>query len=158
MVRGGNLAGGREDMIEEGGGEQRAASTLEGESEPSWDPKFCFMCLAVSWACVSVSGDGGVDVGAGLKAELKLPSTLHSRWLPPHTHTVLHGWTFPPISGRRHPGSSQSPILASSCPVTTGWAGRLGRWRERPQGCVCPGWGPDLASTNRQPLPPPGHN
>lgn len=72
-------------MIEEGGGEQRAASTLEGESEPSWDPKFCFMCLAVSWACVSVSGDGGVDVGAGLRAELKLPSTLHSRWLPPPT-------------------------------------------------------------------------
>lgn len=56
------------------------------------------------------------------------------------------------------PGSSQSPILAASCPATTGWAGRFGRWRERPQSCVCPGQGPGLASTNRQPLPQPGHD
>lgn len=100
MVRGGNLAGRREDMIEEGG-EQRAASTLEGESQPSWDPKFCFMCLAVSWAPVSVSGDGGVEVGAGLRAEIKLPTALHSSWLHP-TSLQLHGWTFPPVSERRH--------------------------------------------------------
>lgn len=39
-------------MTEEGGGEQRAARTLEGESERSWDPKFCFMCLATSRAHV----------------------------------------------------------------------------------------------------------
>lgn len=29
-------------------------------------------------------------------------------------------------------GSSRSPILAASCPAATGWAGRFGRWRERP--------------------------
>lgn len=69
-------------MIEEGGGEQRAARTPEGESERCRDPKFCFTCLAASWACVSVSGDGGVVVGAGLRAEIK-PPPLHTRWLPP---------------------------------------------------------------------------
>lgn len=29
-------------------------------------------------------------------------------------------------------GSSQSPILAASCPAATGWVGRFGRWQERP--------------------------
>lgn len=90
-------------MTEEGGGEQRAARTLEGGSEQSWDAQFCLTCLAVSWAYVSVSKDGGIEVGVGLKAKIKLPPTRHSRWLP--STLRLPGWTFPLVYGRRHPAA-----------------------------------------------------
>lgn len=56
------------------------------------------------------------------------------------------------------PGTSRSPVKTASCPATSSWAGRFGRWQERPLSCVCPGWGPGLASTNRQLLLQPGHN
>lgn len=70
----------------------------------------------------------------------------------------LHGWTFPLVYGRRCPAALRGPIMAANCPATTGCAGRFGRWWESPWGCVCPGQGPGLASTNRQPLLQPGHN
>lgn len=89
-------------------------------------------------------------MGAGRRAERKLPQLSIPGGCP---HHCITGMDLPFGPWEKVPGSSQSPIPAASCPATTGWAGRFGRWRGKASG-LCLSWLGPRPSINKQAAPP----